>query len=85
MVDTGGSGGINGGIFQPEQGGPWPGNMALYVDVEDLGAAMRKIEAAGGKVVVERQEVPGMGAFGLFADPEGRVMGIWEQAKGGGM
>ncbi len=34
--------------------------------------------AAGGKVVVEEQEVPGMGAFSLFSDPDGRVMGIWK-------
>jgi hypothetical protein len=80
MVDTGG-GGINGGIFQPQEG-TWPGNMAFYVDVEELGAAMRTIVAAGGKVIVERQEVPGMGSFGLFEDPDGRVMGIWEQARG---
>jgi predicted enzyme related to lactoylglutathione lyase len=80
MVETGGEGGINGGIMKPQEG-PWPGNMAFYVDVEDIAAAMRKVTAAGGKVVVERQEVPGMGAFGLFEDPDGRVMGVWETTK----
>jgi predicted enzyme related to lactoylglutathione lyase len=84
MVETGGTGGINGGIFQPQQGGPWPGTMAFYVDVDDIAAAMKSIVAAGGKVLVERQEVPGMGAFGLFEDPEGRVMGVWQQSPGGG-
>ena len=83
MVDTGGAGGINGGIFKP-QDGPWPGNMSFYIGVEDIAAAMRDVVAAGGKVVVERQEVPGMGAFGLFADPDGRVMGVWQTAPGGG-
>ena len=77
MVDTGGAGGINGGIMKPKEG-PWPGNMAFYVDVEDIDAAMARIVEAGGKVVVARQEIPGMGAFGLFEDPEGRVLGVWQ-------
>jgi hypothetical protein len=80
LVDTGGHGGINGGIMTPKVG-PWPGNMAFYIDVEDLDSYCRKIEEAGGKVVVERMEVPGVGAFSLFQDPEGRVLGMWEQPK----
>jgi predicted enzyme related to lactoylglutathione lyase len=29
---------------------------------------------------VEEQEVPGMGSFSLFTDPEGRMMGLWKPA-----
>ena len=70
--------GINGGIFRP-QGAPegWPGKLAFYILVDDLAAALEKVREAGGKVVVERQEVPGMGAFALFADPDDRVLGLW--------
>jgi len=31
----------------------------------------KKVVAAGGKIHVEEQAVPGMGAFSLFTDPEG--------------
>lgn len=31
---------------------------------------------------VEEEEVPGMGAFSLFTDPEGRMMGLWTTRKG---
>jgi predicted enzyme related to lactoylglutathione lyase len=79
MVETGGAG-INGGIMQPERSGPWPGNMSFYIDVDDLAAYRKRIVAAGGKIVVEEQQVPGMGSFSLFADPEGRVLGIWKRA-----
>ena len=48
MVETGGDGGINGGILKPEREGPWPGNMLFYIDVDDL-AAYRKIVAAGSR------------------------------------
>ena len=40
-----------------------------------------KIIAAGGKIHVEEEEVPGMGAYSLFTDPEGRMMGLWMTRK----
>ncbi len=61
--------------------GPWPGNMAFYIDVEDLDTYLKKISAAGGKVIVEKQEIPGMGCLALFEDPDGRVLGLWQQKK----
>ena len=81
LVDTGGEGGINGGIMKPEHEGPWPGNMTLYIDVDDLASYREKVVGAGGKILIEAQEVPGMGAFSLFADPEGRMMGLWKTRK----
>lgn len=78
IVQTGGTGGINGGIMTPREG-PWPGNMAFYVAVDDLVAYGKKVVEAGGKIIVDQQQVPGMGAFSLFEDPDGRVMGMWKQ------
>ncbi|MFQ6047356.1 MAG: VOC family protein [Gemmatimonadales bacterium] len=83
LVDTGGEGGINGGIMKPQEG-PWPGNMAFYIDVPDLAAAREKIAAAGGKIIVEQQDVPQVGSFCLFEDPDGRVLGCWKQAEQSG-
>lgn len=79
MVQTGGEGGINGGIMSPQEG-PWPGNMALYIRVDDLDAYAARIRAAGGTIVVDKQPIPGMGTLSLFADPEGRVLGMWSEA-----
>ena len=70
--------GINGGIVKPDQEGPWPGNMLFYILVEDLSAYRKKVVAAGGKIHIEEQKVPGMGKFSLFTDPEGRMMGLWK-------
>jgi predicted enzyme related to lactoylglutathione lyase len=80
VVETGGAGGINGGILKPKRG-PWPARLTFYIDVDDLGAYRKKIEQAGGKILVERQEVPGVGEFSLFEDPDGRVLGMWKQRK----
>ena len=81
LVETEGSGGINGGILKPERPEPWPGNMTLYIDVDDLAAYRKRIVAEGGKIHIEEQDVPGMGWFTLFTDPEGRMMGLWKTAK----
>ena len=81
FVETGGAGGINGGILKPDREGPWPGNMTIYIDVEDLAAYRKRIVEAGGKILVEEQAVPGMGTLSLFSDPEGRMMGLWVQSS----
>ena len=82
VVDTdakaSGMPGINGGIVKPDKPEPWPGNMLVYILVEDLAAYRKKVKAAGGKIHVEEQKVPGMGKFSLFTDPEGRMMGLWK-------
>ena len=81
IVETGAEGemhGINGGIVKPDQPGPWPGNMLFYILVDDLSKYRDKVVAAGGKIHVEEQEVPGMGTLSLFTDPEGRMMGLWK-------
>jgi predicted enzyme related to lactoylglutathione lyase len=83
MVDTGAKGemkGINGGIFKPKRKGPWPAMLTMYVLVDNLAAYRKKIVKAGGEIHVEEQEVPGMGWFSLFTDPEGRMMGLWKNA-----
>jgi predicted enzyme related to lactoylglutathione lyase len=79
IVSTGAGTGINGGIMTPQRTGPWPGKLTMYIDVPDLAAHVKKVRAAGGKIHVERQEVPGMGEMALFEDPDGRVMGLWKQ------
>ncbi len=80
LVETGGKGGINGGIMKPKSG-PWPAKLTFYVDVDDLDAYAEKIRQAGGKIVVDKMDVPGVGQLSLFEDPDGRVLGLWKQLK----
>jgi predicted enzyme related to lactoylglutathione lyase len=80
LVETGGTGGINGGMMTP-QAGPWPAKLSLYIDVDDLDVYAAKITAAGGKMLVEKMDVPGVGQLSLFEDPDGRVLGMWKQGQ----
>lgn len=80
LVDTDSESGIGGGIMKP-QDGEWPSNMTFYIDVDDLATYRQRIVDAGGQIVVEEMEVPNVGWFSLFADPDGRVLGMWKQGE----
>ncbi|RMF59107.1 MAG: VOC family protein [Calditrichaeota bacterium] len=80
MVETGSEAGIKGGIMEPQEG-PLPAKLAFYIDVDDLEKYCEKIKQAGGKILMERMEIPGVGALALFEDPDGRVLGMWLQNR----
>ena len=74
MIDTG-SGGIKGHItalgHEPHQ------FTHLYVQVDDVQAALDKASELGGKTVVPPVEIP-TGTFAWFADPEGNTVALWK-------
>jgi predicted enzyme related to lactoylglutathione lyase len=49
-----------------------------YVRVVDLDAALRKVQKAGGRVVLPRVDVPGMGSFFWFQIPGGPLLACWQ-------
>ncbi len=71
-------GAINGDIYKRTEKAPHP---LVVLDVESIEEHARKIEAAGGKATGEKTEIPGMGYYGYFTDPEGNVLGLWEIIK----
>ena len=52
-------------------------NFILVASVDD---ATRKIERAGGKILVPKQDVPSWGSFSIFHAPGGVVQAVWETA-----
>jgi hypothetical protein len=71
-------GAINGGLFRRSTDAP--STPVVTIDVDSVDDALKQVEAAGGSVVQPRVELPGMGAFAYFSDPEGNVLGLWENA-----
>ena len=69
-------GAINGGMTKrtKEAAGP-----VVYVDVPSIDEAIKKVQAAGGKVVTAKTPIPNMGAFARVSDTEGNVVGIFSQ------
>jgi predicted enzyme related to lactoylglutathione lyase len=68
-------GAINGGLVRRTQNLTTP---VLTIDVDSIDDALKQVEAAGGGVVQPRTEIPGMGAYAYFTDPEGNTLGLWE-------
>jgi predicted enzyme related to lactoylglutathione lyase len=71
-------GAINGGLFQRPKEAPSP---VIYVGVDSVDDAISKVKAAGGKVITPRTPIPGMGAYGRIADPDGNVIGLFEATQ----
>jgi predicted enzyme related to lactoylglutathione lyase len=68
-------GAINGGLMDRSKETPTP---VITIGVDSVEEALKKVEAEGGTVVTPSTEIPGMGAFGYFKDPEGNVMGLFQ-------
>ncbi|HEX2870968.1 MAG TPA: VOC family protein [Polyangiaceae bacterium] len=59
-----------------------PTGWMPYVQVDDVKATVAKAVKAGAKAVLPYQEIGEMGSIGVFADPNGSVIGVWaEKAK----
>jgi predicted enzyme related to lactoylglutathione lyase len=61
---------INGGFFQTPKDKPaqYP---SVVIAVDDIRASMKKVTEAGGKVLGEPDEIPGVGQYVSFFDTEG--------------
>ena len=70
-------GAINGGLFERPKEAPSP---VIYVGVASVDEAIKKVQAAGGKVVTPRTPIPDMGAYGRVSDTEGNIIGLFEAA-----
>ena len=67
--------GINGGIMKrrdPKQ------PVVNSINVENLDEAAKKVEAAGGKIVVPKMPIPTVGWLAYFTDPDGNIHGLYQ-------
>jgi uncharacterized protein len=63
------AGAINGGFYQRNK--EWPAQYpSVVIAVPDVNEAMKKISAAGGKVLGEPMQIPGIGMYVSFYDTE---------------
>jgi hypothetical protein len=64
------SGAINGGFFPKKP--DWPAQYpSIVIAVDNISASVKKITDAGGKVLGEPMEIPGVGQYVSFTDTEG--------------
>jgi hypothetical protein len=72
---------INGGMLSRRQAAtPGP---AIVIDVDSIDATLERVGGMGGSTVVGKTPVGDMGFAAYFTDPEGNVVGLWENAPRG--
>ncbi len=70
--------GVNGGMIKRQNSEHKPVN---YIAVESVDEYNKKIEELGGRIVVPKMEVPGVGWWALALDPDGNSFAIMEEMK----
>ncbi len=68
-----------GGIFSIPEGQPIPTGVSNFITVEELEPYEEQIKAKGGQVMMSGQEVPNVGRFTMFTDPDGNALALWQQ------
>src|SRR5437660_829093 len=70
-----------GGGFNPvSENGQFPvkpGDILLYISTDDIDASLAKAESLGGKILAPKEEIPGIGWWGMFLDPSGNKIGVF--------
>ncbi|WP_242467537.1 VOC family protein [Thiocapsa imhoffii] len=67
---------VGGMIELDAEWGTMPPNWSIYFGVEDCDAAVAKAKQLGGSLVMDAQEVAGVGRFAFLADPQGAIFAI---------
>lgn len=55
-----------------------PSHWTSYVRVDDVDAAARRVQDAGGRVLVMPFAVEGTALIAVIADPAGAMLGLWQ-------
>ena len=73
-------GAINGGFFPRKE--DWPAQYpSVVIAVDDIEVAMDKVSDAGGKVLGEPMEIPGIGQYVSFSDTEGNRVSMLQPKR----
>jgi uncharacterized protein len=79
LIATGSS--MPGGMMTKPPMAPAPA-LHVYFQVDDIQRTLRAVAESGGTVIVPRSEIPGVGYFAMFLDPDRIAIGIFEPMKG---
>lgn len=76
MIQTGSTPG--GGMMKKPETAPTPA-LNTYFAVDDIDRTLGVVVETGGTVLVPRTEIPGIGWFAMFADPDEIPVGIFQE------
>lgn len=74
------AGAINGGFYPKKP--DWPAQYpSVVIGVEDIKTAIKKVAQAGGEVLGEPYEIPGIGHYVSFMDSEGNRVSMLQPMR----
>jgi predicted enzyme related to lactoylglutathione lyase len=76
-------GAINGGLFERKEGSPAQ-VPSVVIAVDDIRQSIKKVNDAGGKVLGDPMEIPGVGQYVSFTDSEGNRLSMLQATPPGG-
>lgn len=69
--------GPGGGFMKPDNEMYNAGDVIVYVETDDIEASLARAESLGGKTLLSKTEIPGIGWFAFFSDPTGNRVGLY--------
>lgn len=60
---------------------PAPNGIVPYIRPDDFDRILTAIQQEGGEVLIPKTDVLGYGWFAHFRDPDGNIVGLWEDAS----
>src|SRR5512136_19607 len=74
--------GINGGLMQTN--GEFKGTINT-IEVDDIDAAIAKVQTHGGEIVLEKDAIPGVGYQAYIKDNSGIIIGLHQPDPNAGL
>jgi predicted enzyme related to lactoylglutathione lyase len=71
-------GAINGGMMRRQGRFTAP---LVTIETDDIDSKLQEVEKLGGAIVEPKMAVGEMGFAAYFSDPEGNVVGLWQNAS----
>jgi predicted enzyme related to lactoylglutathione lyase len=75
VVKTGDTG-VGGIMSMPPQAAGAPPHWGAYITVDDVDAIARQAQELGAKTIVPLTDIPDVGRFYTFQDPQGAVLSV---------
>lgn len=78
-ADTGSERDISGGFWPAPPG--VPAFLQVFIEVDNIAATVKRVEAAGGGVLIPAQTLPDGDQMAILRDPQGLSFGVMVPAK----
>lgn len=77
-ADEKGNKGITGGMMKRQDPGH---SITNYITVSSIDEYVSIIQQSGGKIIIQKTEIPDMSYFAIFTDTENNTLGLYETKK----